>query len=191
MKNGTVCTKSGAGSTSRHDQGEEAVMAKPEVPATAAVRFLTAHAISFEPHFYKYEEHGGTARASSELQVPEHAVVKTLVFETDTREPLLILMHGDCEVSARQLARILGVKHVSPCNPSTAHRHTGYTIGGISPFGTRTALPVYVEATILSLPVMYINGGKRGFLVAIDPAAVHEHLNATPVDVAIPQTRTL
>lgn len=166
-------------------------MAKPEIPATNAVRFLTSHAIPFEPHFYKYEEHGGTGRASSELQIPEHNVVKTLVFETDARKPLLVLMHGDCEVSAKQLARILGVKHVAPCDPAAAHRHTGYMVGGISPFGTRTTLPVYIEATILSLPVIYINGGKRGFLVAIDPKAVQGHLKATPVDIAIPEKRTL
>lgn len=166
-------------------------MAKPEVPATAAVRFLAAQSIPFEPRFYSYEEHGGTARASSELRVTEHSVVKTLVFETDARKPLLVLMHGDCEVSAKKLARILVVKHVAPCDPATAHRHTGYTVGGISPFGTRTALPVYVEATILSLPVIYINGGKRGFLVAISPKDLQKHLNVTPVDVAIPETRTL
>jgi Cys-tRNA(Pro) deacylase len=160
-------------------------MARPEIPATTAVRFLTAHAIPFEPHFYKYEEHGGTGRASSELQVPEHSVIKTLVFETDARKPLLVLMHGDCEVSTKQLARILGVKQVSPCDPATAQRHTGYMVGGTSPFGTRTALPVYAEATILSLPVIYINGGKRGFLVSVSPKAVQEHLGITPVDVAL------
>lgn len=164
-------------------------MARPEIPATAAVRFLTARKIPFEPHLYKYEEHGGTGRASSELGVPEHGVVKTLVFETDTRKPLLVLMHGDCEVSQKQLARILGVKHVTPCDPAAAQRHTGYTVGGISPFGTRNALPVYVEATILSLPTVYINGGKRGFLVSVNPAAIREHLAAIPVDVAIPESR--
>ncbi len=166
-------------------------MARSEIPSTAAVRFLTAHAIPFEPLFYTYEEHGGTARASSELQVPEHRVVKTLVFETDARKPLLVLMHGDCEVSTKQLARILGVKHVTPCDPGTAQRHTGYMVGGISPFGTRTPLPVYAETTIFSLPVMYINGGKRGFLVAVEPKTARQHLSMTPVDVAIPETRDL
>jgi Cys-tRNA(Pro) deacylase len=164
-------------------------MARPEIPATAAVRFLTAHAIPFEPLFYTYEEHGGTARASSELHVPEHSVIKTLVFETDARKPLLVLMHGDCEVSAKQLARILGVKHVGPCDPATAQKHTGYMVGGISPFGTRTSIPVFIETTILSLPLIYINGGKRGFLVAIAAGAVQEHLAATPVDAAIPEAR--
>jgi Cys-tRNA(Pro) deacylase len=164
-------------------------MARQEIPATTAVRFLTTHAIPFEPLFYKYEEHGGTGRASSELHVPEHAVIKTLVFETDARKPLLVLMHGDCEVSTKQLARILDVKHVSPCDPATAHRHTGYMVGGISPFGTRSALPIYVEATILSLPTIYINGGKRGFLVAVNPRAVEEHLAITPVHAAIPESR--
>ncbi len=161
-------------------------MARPEIPATAAVRFLKARQIPFEPLFYKYEEHGGTARASSELRVPEHSVVKTLVFETGASEPLLVLMHGDCEVSTKQLARILGVKHVTPCDPATVQRHTGYVIGGVSPFGTRAALPVYVETSILSLPVIYINGGKRGFLVAVGPAIVQQHLSGMPVDVAIP-----
>ncbi len=164
-------------------------MARPEIPATTAIRFLNSRKIPFDPHFYKYEEHGGTSRASSELQVPEHAVIKTLVFETDEREPLLVLMHGDREVSQKQLARILGVKHVVPCDPAGAQRHTGSMVGGISPFGTRTALPVYVEATILSLPVIYINGGKRGFLVSVSPAMVREHLAPTPVDVAIPESR--
>jgi Cys-tRNA(Pro) deacylase len=161
-------------------------MTQQEIPATTAVRFLAAHAIPFEPHFYTYEEHGGTGRASAELQVPEHNVIKTLVFETDARKPLLVLMHGDCEVSTKQLARILGVKHVAPCDPAAARRHTGYMVGGISPFGTRSPLPVYVESTILSLPVIYINGGKRGFLVAISPAVIPVHLASTPVDVAIP-----
>ena len=161
-------------------------MARPEIPATGAVRFLKAHQIPFEPLFYKYEEHGGTARASSELRVPEHSVIKTLVFETDARKPLVMLMHGDCEVSTKQLARILGVKHVAPCDPATVQRHTGYMIGGVSPFGTRAALPVYVETTILSLPVIYLNGGKRGFLVAVSPAIVQQHLSGMPVDVAIP-----
>ena len=121
---------------------------------------------------------------NADLRQPEH-------FAPDARKPLLVLMHGDCEVSAKQLARILGVKHVAPCDPATAQRHTGYTVGGISPFGTRTPLPVYIEATILSLPVMYVNGGKRGFLVAIDPKVVRDHLQAVPVDVAIPENRSL
>ena len=168
-------------------QVEEKIMTRLEIPATTAVRFLTAHGIPFEPHFYNYEEHGGTNHASTEMQVPEHSVIKTLVFETDARKPLLVLMHGDCEVSTKQLARIIGVKHVAPCDPATARRHTGYTVGGISPFGTRSPLPVYIESTILSLPVIYINGGKRGFLVAISPEAVQQHLGGTPVDVAIPE----
>lgn len=164
-------------------------MARPDIPVTSAVRVLTANSIPFEPHFYAYEEHGGTARAASELQIEEHSVVKTLVFENDARKPLLVLMHGDCEVSAKQLARILGVKHVSPCDPPSAQRHTGYTVGGISPFGTRIALPVYVETTILSLPRAYINGGKRGFLVSVNPQVLERILPVTRVDVAIPETR--
>lgn len=160
-------------------------MSKPDIPVTTAVRFLMSRKIPFEPHFYKYEEHGGTSRASSELGVPEHQVIKTLIFETDTKKPVVVLMHGDCEVSTKQFARVLGVRHLAPCDPAAAHRYTGYTVGGISPFGTRTPLPVYVEASILALPVIYINGGKRGFLAAINPDALRQHLSATPVDVAI------
>jgi Cys-tRNA(Pro) deacylase len=189
MTNGTGFMNGGVRCIRRHREGT--FMARPEVPATTAVRFLTAHAIPFEPLFYKYEEHGGTGRASSELHVSEHQVIKTLVFETEARKPLLVLMHGDCEVSTKQLARVLGTKHVVPCDASTAQRHTGYMVGGISPFGTRTSLLVYVEATILSLPEIYINGGKRGFLVAVNPRVVQEHLASTPVNVAIPETRSL
>jgi Cys-tRNA(Pro) deacylase len=156
-----------------------------EYPITLAVRVLKEKKISFDPHFYLYEEHGGTGHAARSLGVDEHAVVKTLVFETDMRKPLLVLMHGDREVSTKQLARFLGVKQVIPCDPASARRHTGYMVGGISPFGTRTPLPVYVETTILPLPTIYINGGKRGFLVSLSPASLGRALKLTEVQVGI------
>ncbi|HEX9007544.1 MAG TPA: YbaK/EbsC family protein [Bacteroidota bacterium] len=160
-------------------------MPHSDVPVTMAVRFLRQHRVEFTPHFYEYEEHGGTARASVELAVDEHAVVKTLVFQTDTREPLLVLMHGDREVSSRQLARTLDVRAVSPCDTQTAQRLTGYTVGGISPFGTRTRLPVYAEETIFALSRVLINGGKRGFLVEIAPSEIERTLAPTRVTVGI------
>ena len=157
-----------------------------KVPVTTAIRFLREKNIPYEPYFYRYEEHGGTAHAATSLGVSEHAVVKTLVLETELRDPLVMLMHGDCEVSTKQLARVLGVNRISPCEEHVAHKHTGYMVGGISPFGTRSALPVYVEETIFELPLVYLNGGKRGFLVAINPADLRTALPLTPVHVAIP-----
>jgi Cys-tRNA(Pro) deacylase len=154
-------------------------------PVTPAVRLLRRHAIAFEPHLYDYVEHGGTTRSSSALGVPEHQVVKTLVFETEARKPLIVLMHGDKQVSARNLARHLGTKSVAPCKPEVAEKWTGYQVGGTSPFGTRTALPVYVERTILELERIWINGGKRGFLVAIAPGVLTQLLAPEPVCVAI------
>ncbi|MCA1635502.1 MAG: Cys-tRNA(Pro) deacylase [Acidobacteria bacterium] len=138
-------------------------------PVTPAVRLLRERKIAFEPHLYDYEERGGTRRSAEELGINEHAVVKTLVMETEARKVLVVLMHGDREVSTKQLARTLGVKSVNPCDPQTAQKHTGYMVGGTSPFGTRARLPVYVERTIFLLPKIYINGGKRGFLVEIEP----------------------
>lgn len=160
-------------------------MPKDKFPTTQAVRFLKDKGVSFVPRLYDYEEKGGTGVAARELGVDEHRVVKTLVMEDDKRSPFLILMHGDKEVSTKTLARILDVKTVSPCTPEAANRHTGYVVGGISPFGTRKALHVYVEASILGLPKIYINAGKRGFLVEISPADLEKALNPTPVNVAI------
>jgi Cys-tRNA(Pro) deacylase len=160
-----------------------------KVPATLAIRQLREQKILFEPHFYTYLEHGGTGHAARSLQVPEHAVIKTLVMETDLRRPLIVLMHGDCEVSTRQLARIIGANKVTPCDEQAAHKHTGYTVGGISPFGTRSRLPVYVESTIFDLPLIYVNGGKRGFLVSINPASLRGALEIVPVQAAIPAER--
>jgi Cys-tRNA(Pro) deacylase len=154
-------------------------------PSTAAALFLRAQGVSFTEHAYRYEERGGTAVAARELGVPEHAVVKTLVMEDDGRAPLIVLMHGDREVSTKQLARQIGARAVAPCRPEVAARHTGYLVGGTSPFATRKPLPVYVERTILDLPAIYINGGSRGFLLGVAPADVVRVLHATLVDVAI------
>src|SRR5215210_3214590 len=140
-----------------------------DYPVTPAVRLLREKKVEFVPHLYDYEERGGTRHSAEVLGVDEHAVVKTLVLETDARKPLIVLMHGDREVSTKGLARTLNVKSVQPCRPETAQKHTGYMVGGTSPFGTRAQLPVYVERTIFALPKIYINGGKRGFLVEIEP----------------------
>lgn len=155
------------------------------MPATPAVHALRRHGIPFTEHYYRYEPHGGTRVSASELGVPEHAVVKTLVMEDDHQQPLLVLMHGDREVSTKALARAIGAKTVAPCRPEIAERHTGYLVGGTSPFGTRKRLPVYVERTILDLEIVYVNGGKRGFLVGLTPQAFTDALRASPVAVAI------
>jgi len=160
-------------------------MSKSDYPVTSGVRFLREKDVSFVPHLYSYEEHGGTKLSASALGVPEHEVVKTLVFETDLGKPLLVLMHGDREVSAKELARILGVKRVDPSDAASAQRATGYVFGGTSPFGTRTPLPVYAEKSIFTLSKIYINGGKRGFLVELSPLALKSALQITEVEVAI------
>jgi Cys-tRNA(Pro) deacylase len=160
-------------------------MSKPDVPVTPGVRFLRQQAIPFEGHLYPYVEHGGTAHSAACLGVSEHEVVKTLVFETDERKPLLVLQHGDREVSVKTLARLLGVKRVAPCDQAAAQKHTGYLFGGTSPFGTRTPLPVYAEASIFSLERIYINGGKRGFLVQLAPADLKKALRIEEVEVAV------
>ena len=152
---------------------------------TAAVRALRAAGVAFTDHLYEYEEKGGTAVSARELGFDEHSVVKTLVMEDESANPLIVLMHGDRQVSTRELARVLGVKTVQPCSPETAHRHTGYLVGGTSPFGTRKQLPLYMERTILDLPRIYINGGKRGYLVGVAPADVRRLLAPTLVSVAI------
>ena len=156
-----------------------------DYPVTPAVRLLREEKVAFEPRLYDYVERGGTRHSAEALGVDEHAVVKTLVMETDAHKPLLVLMHGDREVSTRQLARALGVKSVHPCDFASAQKHTGYLVGGTSPFGTRARLPVYVERTIFELPVIYINGGKRGFLVEIAPGVLRDVLPVEEVEVAI------
>jgi Cys-tRNA(Pro) deacylase len=163
-------------------------MSREKAPVTAAIRDLRAHQVEFTDHLYEYEEKGGTAVSARELGVPEHAVVKTLVMEDDDRNPLIVLIHGDLKVSTRELARIIGVKTISPCNPDTANRHSGYVVGGTSPFGTRKKMPVYMEETILELPMIYINGGKRGYLVGIVPGEVVRVLGPKMVKVGIKET---
>lgn len=160
-------------------------MSQDKLPITQAVRVLKENGVKFTLRTYKYEEKGGTPVASRELGVDEHQVIKTLVMEDDLKKPFLILMHGDNQVSTKNLARVLGVKSVEPCDPETAHRHTGYVVGGISPFGTRKPLQVYVEASILDLPKIFINAGKRGLLAEISPDDLKKVLNPTPVNVAI------
>ncbi len=160
-------------------------MTKPDYPMTRAVRTLLDRKIAFTPHFYPYVDHGGTQHAAACLHVDEHSIIKTLVMETDARSPLIILMHGDREVSTKQLARSLGVKSVAPCAMEKTERVTGYTVGGISPLGTRRVLPIYAERSILALPRLFINGGKRGFLVEVTPGDLDRALTLTPVDVAI------
>jgi Cys-tRNA(Pro) deacylase len=153
--------------------------------ATPAIHFLRKHQVAFVEHEYRYEEHGGTRVSARELAVDEHSVIKTLVMEDERHEPLIVLMHGDHDVSTKQLARQTGRKTITPCDPVTAQRHTGYMVGGTSPFGTRKPLPVYIERSILSLDTIYINGGRRGFLVSLSPQEVARTLKATPVDVAL------
>ena len=156
-----------------------------DYPVTPAVRLLREKRVEFEPHLYNYEEHGGTRHSAEALRVDEHAVVKTLVMETDAHQPLIILMHGDREVSTKQLARTIGAKSVQPCSPQMAQKHTGYLVGGTSPLGTRTRLPVYVERTIFDLKKIYLNGGKRGFLVSLDPQVLRSLLAVEEVEAAI------
>lgn len=163
-------------------------MSRDKVPATTAVRELRAHKVEFTDHLYEYEEKGGTAVSARELGVPEHAVVKTLVMEDEDKRPLVVLMHGDLKVSTRGLARAIGAKTVSPCSPETANRHSGYIVGGTSPFGTRKKMPLYMEETILELPKVYLNGGRRGYLVGIAPQEVLRVLAPMMVKVGIKET---
>ncbi len=153
-----------------------------ETPATA---FLKRHGIAYTEHVYEYEEHGGTRVSARELGVDEHAVVKTLVMEDERRQPLLVLMHGDRTVSTKNLARQAGRKSIAPCRPEVAQRHTGYQVGGTSPFGTRKPLPVFLERTVLDLERIYVNGGRRGFLVGIAPGELVRVLGPTLVEVAL------
>ena len=151
------------------------------VSATPATQLLRAAGVEFSEHVYDYVDHGGTAESSRQLGWPEHAVVKTLVMQDERAEPLVVLMHGDRQVSTKSLARAIGAKRVQPCAPAVAERHSGYQVGGTSPFGTRKKLPVYVEATVLDLPSIVINGGRRGYLVEIAPSALTAALGATAV----------
>jgi len=155
------------------------------VSETPATQFLRRSGVDFSEHVYDYVEHGGTAESARQLGVDEHAVVKTLVMQTEKGDPLIVLMHGDCQVSTKNLARAIGTKSVAPCTPDEAERASGYQVGGTSPFGTRKAMPVYVEATILDLDRILINGGRRGYLIGIAPRVLGELLAATPVACAL------
>jgi len=148
---------------------------------TQATLFLKKHGVAFEPHVYAYEERGGTTVSARELGVDEFAVIKTLVMQDEKKQPLIVLMHGTHTVSTKALARAAGVKAIEPCTPETANRHSGFLVGGTSPFGTKKPMPVFVEETILALPRIYINGGRRGFLVSIAPGEIVRTLGATPV----------
>ena len=154
----------------------------PETPATQQLRKL---GIAHSNHLYDYEEHGGTNVSARELNVDEHAVVKTLVMEDETGKPLIVLMHGDCKVSTKELARQSGHKKIEPCTPETANRHTGFLVGGTSPFGTKKQMPIFIEKSILDLPLIYINGGRRGFLVGVHPHDILRALAPTVVEAAL------
>jgi Cys-tRNA(Pro) deacylase len=155
-----------------------------DYPVTPAIRTLRAAKAAFTPHVYEYIEKGGTAQSALQLGVEEHIVIKTLIMEDEKKQPMMVLMHGDKEVSTKNLARHLSVKTISPCTPETANRHTNYMVGGTSPFGTRKAMPVYAQATIQILPRIFINGGKRGFLIEITPQVLNEVLKPTWLEIA-------
>lgn len=156
-------------------------------PITSAIRVLRAEKVAYEPFLYPYEERGGTRHSAAMLGVDEHGVIKTLIFEDDAKKPLIVLMHGDREVSAKNLARLLGVKSVQPCAPAVADKHSGYQVGGTSPFGTKRVMPVYLERTITELQHVHLNGGKRGFLVRVAVSDLVRVLKPTLVDVAVPR----
>ena len=168
-------------------------MAKREkhVTETPATAWLRRQGIPFSEHPYTYVDRGGTAESSKQLGVDEHAVVKTLVMQDEKAEPLIVLMHGDLQVSTKNLARAIGTKFVEPCTPEVAQRHRGYQVGGTSPFGTRKPMPVYVEQTVLDLPKILINGGRRGYLVGIEPSILTTILGAKSVLCAVPSVLRL
>lgn len=155
------------------------------VSETPATQMLRAHGVEFTEHPYEYVEHGGTEESARQLGLDEHMVVKTLVMQDQDAKPLIVLMHGDRKVSTKNLARQIGAKSVEPCKPEVANRHSGYLVGGTSPFGTRKAMPVYIEQSILELPRIAINGGRRGFLVQLDPQVCVQLLEAQPVQCAL------
>lgn len=160
-------------------------MAKEDYPVTLAIRELKQKGIEFEPYMFEYEEKGGTKQTARELNIDEHIIIKTLVFEDETGQAFIVLMHGDREVSQKELARLRGCKRVQPCDPAKALKATGYQFGGTSPFGTKNKLKVYAEKTILSLGKIYINGGKRGFIIAINPADLKKVFEINEIEAAI------
>ncbi|GMV75885.1 MAG: Cys-tRNA(Pro)/Cys-tRNA(Cys) deacylase [Rubrivivax sp.] len=155
------------------------------VSETPATQMLRRAGVAFSEHPYDYVDHGGTAESARQLGVPEHEVVKTLVMQDERAQPLIVLMHGDCQVSTKQLARAIGAKSVEPCKPEVAQRHSGYLVGGTSPFGTKKAMPVYVEESVLALPRILLNGGRRGYLIGIAPSVLQEQLQAQAVSCAL------
>jgi len=157
----------------------------PHAPETPATRFLKQHGVRYSTHLYEYEAHGGTKVSSARLNVDEHAVVKTLVMEDENAVPLIVLMHGDRKVSTKELARQIGRKRVEPCAPETANRHSGYLVGGTSPFGLRKPLPVFMEGSIADLAIVYINGGRRGFLVGLSPHEILRVLRPRLINAAL------
>ncbi len=154
-------------------------------PETQATKFLQQHGVVYSSHLYSYQEHGGTNVSARELNVDEHSVIKTLVMEDESAKPLIVLMHGDCKVSTKELARQAGRKKIEPCRPEVANRHTGFLVGGTSPFGTKKKMPVYIEKTILDLPLIYINGGRRGYLIGIPPGELMRVLDPQVVEAAL------
>ena len=162
-------------------------MAKKDkhVSETPATQVLRAAGVGFQPHVYDYVDKGGTAESARQLGWPEHSVVKTLVMQNERAEPLIVLMHGDKQVSTKNLARAIGAKRVEPCKPEVAQRHSGYLVGGTSPFGTRKVMPVYVERSVLALPALLINGGRRGYLIELAPNVLSTLLSAQPVDCSL------
>jgi Cys-tRNA(Pro) deacylase len=160
-------------------------MVSKDYPVTRAVRVLRKKKIAFEAHHYTYKDRGGTGHAAAALDIPEHAVIKTLLMETDARNLLFVLMHGDREVSTKKLARALAVKRVAPCDPEAVPKHTGYVVGGVSPFGARKPIPIYLESSILACERVFINGGKRGFLLEVDPRDLHKAFAIVEINVAI------
>ena len=160
-------------------------MPRDTLPVTQAMRVLREHGVAWTDHPYAYEPRGGTAVSARELGVDEHAVIKTLVMEDERKRPLIVLMHGDREVSTKNLARAIGVKQIAPCDPIVADRHSGYQVGGTSPFGTRRTMPVYMERSVAALPRIYVNGGRRGYLIGITPDDLMRVLQPALVDVAV------
>jgi Cys-tRNA(Pro) deacylase len=156
-----------------------------KVPSTNATRMLKENGVNYQEHLYRYEDRGGTSVSAKELGVDEHAVIKTLIMEDEEVAPLIVLMHGDREVSTKELARQIGAKVVKPCTPEIAHKHSGYWVGGTSPFGTRKAMRVFAESTIFELERIYLNGGSRGFLVSLTPSALEQVLKVQKVNVAM------
>ncbi len=159
---------------------------RSHVSETPATQWLRAHGLAFSEHPYDYVEHGGTAESARQLGVPELEVVKSLVMQDERARPLVVLMHGDCQVSTKMLARQIGAKAIEPCAPEVAQRHSGYQVGGTSPFGLRKPMPVYVQDSVLALPRILINGGRRGYLVGVSPAILRDPLGAQPVQCALP-----